>query len=291
MSKPAKPSLVATAGVLFLAAAFLAPSLGGDRQSAMGIVSRAKREARSIPKQAEALVRLAWLEDHGDPWVRALAREQLVDFGKHSTQVLGDALPRVDPIHTADVTSTLIESRPWVDSIGPHHYKEALEMAIWFGSVDAKRLAIREIRRFSYMPALLPIIDSAVEFPELAEVVINYLGEMGDDRARFYLEEQLTGTDPTLRPLAAEALAAIGGYATQTLREATLSEDANIRHAAIEALIPRTNLNDLTILHEYIYMHPEDDPEILEKVRDRTILLESLMDDSLEFDAVSPVPE
>ncbi len=265
--------------------------MAGDSLSALETVNRAKDEARSIPKQAEALVRLAWLDDDRDPRVRALARQQLVDFGRHSTQALYAAIPKVDPALTADVTLTLIESRQKLEASGPHDFIAGLEQAIWFGSVDAKRLAIREIRRFSYTPALLPIIDAAIEYPELAGVAMKSLGEMGDDRARFYLGEQLAGSDRELRLLAAEALADIGGDAVQILREATLSENAGIRHAAIEALLPRTSLNDLTILHEYVYMHPDDDPEMLAKVRDRAMLLESLMDESLEFEAVSPSPE
>jgi hypothetical protein len=293
VSKSVTRSRTAVAGLICIVAfaVVAAPSMASDRLSAIETVSRAKDEARSIPEQAEALVRLAWLDDHQDPLVRALAREQLVDFGKHSTQALYEAIPQVDPAFTADVTLTLIESRRRLESAGPHDFIAALEQAIWFGSVDAKWLAIREIKRFSYHPALLPIIDAAVEYPELAGVTMKCLGELGDDRARFYLGRHLAESDPELRLMAAEALADIGGRAIPTLREATLSEDAGTRHAAIEALLPRTSLNDLTILHEYVYLHPDDDPAILEKVRDRAVLLESLMDDSLEFDAVSPAPE
>jgi hypothetical protein len=282
---------MAIAGIICTVAAAAAPSIGSDRQSAQEIVNRAKAAAPSIRAQAETLVRLAWLDDHGDAMVASLAREQLVQFGIHSTKALYTALPRIDLVFTADVTLTLIESRRLVGSGSPHEFIAALEQAIWFGSVDAKRLAIREIKRFGYRPAMLPIIDAAVEYPELAEQVIKVLGHFGDDRARIYLGQQLLEADPATRLLAADSLARIGGMAIQTLREATFSPDEGIRHAAIEALVPHTSLSDLTILHEYVYMHPDDDPEILEMVRDRAMLLESLMDDSLEFDPLSPAPE
>lgn len=291
MSKIDHRFRMAAVGLICLVLAASAPSPAGDRLSALETVNRAKSEASSIPKQAEALVRLAWLDDHGDAQVRALAREQLIEFGRHSTQALHDVLPRIDPAFSADATLTLIESRRRLESSGPHDFIAALEQAIWFGSVDAKRFAIKEIKRFGYHPALLPIIDAAMEYPELAGVAIKCLGDFGDDRARNFLGQQLAAPDPALRLLAAEALADIGGLAVETLREATLSEDAGIRHAAIGALLPRTSLNDLTILHEYVYLHPDDDPAILEKVRDRAMVLESLMDDGLEFDAVSPAPE
>jgi len=114
---------------------------------------------------------------------------------------------------------------------------------------------------------------------------------MGDDRARFFLDDQLRSGDPETRVQAAESLAAIGNNAIQTLREATISGEAAIRHAAIEALVPHTTLNDLTILYEYIYMHPEDDPRILALVRDRAQLLEDMMDRGMEGDLFSPAPE
>jgi HEAT repeat protein len=282
-----------TAGLILLIAiaATVAPASDVERLRALEVVNRVKDEARNIPKQAEALVRLAWLDDRVDAHVRALAREQLVEFGKHSTEALHSVLPTVDPVWSADITLTLIESRRRLEGSGPHDFIAALEQAIWFGSVDARRLAIREIERFSYKPAMLPIVDAAIEHPELAAVAIRCLGKLGDDRARHYLGEQLSASDPALRILAAEALAATGGRAVETLREATLSNDAVVRHAAMLALLPRTSLNDLTILHEYVYLHPEDDPEILQKVRDRAILLESLMEDGLDHDAVNPVPE
>jgi HEAT repeat protein len=195
---------------------------------------------------------------------------------------LYDALTTVDIRYTADVVSTLMQSRSKMTSGSPNEYIAALEQAIWFGSVDAKRLAIKEISRFKYRPAMLPIIDSAIEYPVLNRQVITALGKLGDARARFFLDGHLRGKDPILRKQAAECLATIGGNAIETLREAISSNEDDIRHAAIEALVPHTTLNDLTILHEYAYMHPEDDPKILALVRDRAILLETLMEQGID---------
>jgi hypothetical protein len=279
------------AGIACAALPAVSPALGTEPPEAVRIVMKAKADAVAIPAQAEALVRLAWFDEQENSQAAALARDELVKFGKNGLRALFDSLTEVDIRYTADIVATLIASRKRMITGSPTKYIATLEQAIWFGSVDAKRLAIKEITRFKYSPALLPIMDSAIEHPTLTGIVIDSLSKMGNDRARFFLDGQLRGGDPVIRARAAECLSSIGNNAIQTLREATSSEDVGVRHAAIEALLPRTTLNDLTILHEYIYMHPEDDPRILGLVRDRAILLESMMEQGEESDLFSPSAE
>lgn len=269
------------------------PALADGTSEALEIVNKAKFDAVEIPKQAEALVRLAWIDEPQNPEVPALARQELAMFGKRALAAFYDALTKVDLRYTADVVAALIESRTKMISGAPNEYISVLDQAIWFGSVDAKRLAIKEITRFQYKPAMLPMIDSAIEYPVLTNQVITALCKLGDDRARFYLDSHLRGPDRELRMKAAECLATIGNNAIETLREAISSDNDDIRHAAIEAIVPHTTLNDLTILHEYVYMHPDDDPRILQLVRDRAILLETLMEQSLdeESDPYGIIPE
>jgi hypothetical protein len=282
---------VAMCGLVWAAFLAAAPAFGTGPPEAVKIMNKAKADAVAIPKQAEALVRLAWIGDQANREAAALAREELVKFGKHGLQALHAALTEVDVRYTADVVSAMIEARQKMIAGSPTLYIAAMEQAVWVGSVDAKRLAIKELTRFNYRPALLPIMDSAIEHPVLTRLVIDSLAKLGDDRARFFLDRQLRAGNPAIRMQAANCLAIIGNNSIQTLREAASSEDAEIRHAAIEALVPRTTLNDLTILHEYVYMHPEDDSRILQLVRDRAILLESLMDQGMESDSFSASPE
>jgi hypothetical protein len=274
---------ISIAIAIFCAALTASTAAAGQETSeAAKIVRQAKFDAVEIPKQAEALVRLAWFDNQGNGEAAALARDELVRFGKPCLAALNDALTRIEPRYTADIVAVLIEARRRMISGSPTEYISALEQAIWVGSVDAKRLAIREIARFGYRPALLPIIDSAVEYPALTSLAIDSLKKLGDVRARFYLNRQVREGSPAIRAQAADCLAAIGGDAIQSLRELTYSDDMEIRHVAIQALVPHTTLDDLTILHEYIYMHPEDDPDILTIVRDRAMLLESLLDPDME---------
>jgi hypothetical protein len=258
------------------------PTAGQEISEATRIVNQAKFDAIEIPLQAEALVRLAWFDDQGNSEAAALARDELVKFGKQSLAALHSALNSVEPRYTADIVAVLAEAKRLMAAGSPAEYIAALEHALWVGSVDAKRLAIKEITRFNFRAAMLPIIDAAIEYPTLTRQVIDSLEQLGDARARFYLDRQVREGSPAIRVQAAECLATIGGDAIQPLRELTYSDDVEIRHIAIQALLPRTTLNDLTILHEYIYMHPEDDPEILAVVRDRAMLLETLLDQGME---------
>lgn len=268
-----------------------AEARGGDwaLEETHRVVDEAKARGGAIPEQARALAELAWPDEpKGDPRVRALARRQIVGFGDHGLAALQERLLSGPKRYAADITSALIETRLVVSSGLPAQYLPAVYDALWFGPPDAKRLAMAELARFRYFPALLPIIDAAHEYPRLTPSAIESLGQLGDERARFYLGEVLQAGRPPQHEAAANALARIGGLAIETLRDATASPRAEIRGAAIDALIPVSRVEDLTILYEYAAQFPEDDARRVELVVQRARQLESLVEGAQYRDSEDP---
>ena len=94
-------------------------------------------------------------------------------------------------------------------------------------------------------------------------------------------------TDPDHSRQAAEALALIGGRAIDTLRDATISPDPELRAAAIDALVPVSGVDDLTILYEYVALYPEDPPERIDLVLRRAAQLEAMLEARQDVDAAS----
>ena len=271
-----------------------AQALAGDWavEETQAVVDAAKSRAGAIPEQARALVELAWPEEpKGDPRVRALARRQIVGFGDYGLSAMQQRLVSGPRRYAADITSALIETRLVVASGLPAQYLPALYDAVWFGTPEAKRLAMAELARFRYFPALLPIIDAAYEYPRLTASAIESLGQLGDERARYYLGDVLQSGRPPHHLAAANALARIGGRAIETLREATTSPRAEIRGAAIDALIPVSRVEDLTILYEYVAQFPGDDARRLELVVQRARQLESLIEGRQYRDSTEPEPD
>lgn len=255
------------------------------------VVRQAKAAARTIPAQAQALTELAWpLQGRPDPQVAALARSELVDFGEHGIPALRSAISRVSPVYTADVVTTMIQARRRVMGGRPAAYIPGLEDTLWVGSADARRLVIPELSQRRYPPVLMACVDSAIQFPGLRETVIRNLGEFRDHRARFYLEEILLQGPAEFRSLAADSLARIGGLAMVPLHRAALSERPEIRHPAIAALAPKAGIQELTTLYEYMTRFPDDDESLLQEVRSRAMLLESVLEQQMDFDSASPSP-
>ena len=135
---------------------------------------------------------------------------------------------------------------------------------------------------------LLSVIDSAYEHPQLTPVVIETIERIGDDRARFFLAEQMEKGSTRNRGLAARAMATIGGQCTQYLQAWALSEEPELRETALRALLPRTTIGDLTTLYEYVAMFPDDDPTLLAELRSRAQVLEEIFERQQRFDSASP---
>jgi hypothetical protein len=242
-------------------------------------VRRVSAEAETIPKQAEALALLAWpTEGETSPAVAAAARDRLSRFGHHALPALRASITRVPPRWTADVTATFIEAR-WSNPSGePPDYLPGLVDALWYGSSEARRLAMLEVSRFGFEAAVSPIIDAVHADAALTGVAIFSLGRMGDVRARAFLNQQLLSGAARVRAPAALALAQLGRPGADALLAALRSTDPGVQRAAIEAVLPLMEPTDVTLLYEYVETHPTADPELLQRIRDRASELERTLE-------------
>jgi hypothetical protein len=277
-------------GSILLAALVAAgphPVAQGSVEDAQKIVDRTIIEAGPIPRQAEALVALAFPDEEIDRTVMLLARKTLVAYGAYAIPSLRRAVTTVRPEHQADVVWTMTRTFLRIDTGLPAEYLIGLEEAAWFGTREARLRAIPELGRHRYRPSLLTIIDAAYEDPEIVPAAIDALAMMGDDRARFFLEEQMLEGDPEVRGLAAAALARIGETALLPLKLAVRSEDPEVRLVAIQALLTVATVDDISTLHEYVYNHPDDDDATVRAVRASAIALEEQLSRQAEADAAS----
>ena len=259
-----------------------------DAASAQKIIEDAKARAVSIPAQVEALIALGFPSVPSDPAVREAARNELILFGEHVITPLAEAVPRVTPENRAPLVQTLMAAFRRLSYGLPTDYLPGIESAIWFGDHAARELAIPELARFHQRGATLTMVDAATEDPSLSAVVIRAMGEIGDPRARFWLETQLRGSDPTLRADAAVSLSRIGGPALVPLKDAMKAENRALREIASRALLPVAGLDDITALHEYAAAFPGDDAALLEAVRTAAAMLEEALAARQENDSATP---
>jgi hypothetical protein len=252
------------------------------------ILERAKQEVVEIPRQALVLAEFAWpSEGPRDPLLQFAARRELVRFGHRGMEALRFAIRRVDPEQQADVVAALVEAR-FVNPAGmPPEYLPALEEAIWFGSPEARRVALVELRRYKFLPALVSAVDAAHEDPQVARVAIRTLGRMGDNRARIFLGEVLTRGRPYYRPDAAAAIATLGGPAVTLLREAVRSPDADTSAAAVRELVPIATVDDLSALHEFVLRFGQERRELAREVSRRATELELQLATQRDAEAAS----
>jgi hypothetical protein len=272
----------------FLLCSLLAAAVGSagaaeqpaaERPDPREVLKQAKREALAIPAQARALVGLAWpAPGPADPLVQALARQELVHFGSHALPVLREAVKQVDPLYRADVTATLIEARRSERFSNSPDFLPGLEEAIWFGSVEARRLAMIELSRYPFPPAVLTIIDAIHQEPELMVNGLRALSRMRNERTRFFLKRVLHHGAPRYQRLAAEGLGRLAESGIPLLREATAAQDRGVRETALAAWIPYAAPEDVTLLHEYVTAHGDDDPDLLRAARDKALELEAALE-------------
>ncbi len=266
----------------------LALVLTGDAAFAVTSEDRAKAEAEvvaalhgvdDILEQAEVLAGLAWPDDADSvpPLVRAEARSMLIPYRDRAVPAIREVV-RTSAVHGGDAMAAMVEARMAMESGLPTDYYSALDEALWFGSREARRIAMTELARFRTVPNILAIMDVAEEDPELRPIAISTLAALRSDRARFWLAKHLNGDEPELRDAAAAALAAIGSRALEPLKEATASEDPALRTVALRSLMPAARPEDLTALYEYLAGFPDDPPELVGAVRDRALELEKIAD-------------
>ena len=252
------------------------------------MVEEAKAHAITIPAQVDALLALAFPATPSDPAVREAARNELVVFGEHSISALAAAIPKVTVENRAPLVQTLMGAFRRLSYGLPTDYLPGIESAIWFGDHAARELAIPELARFRQRGATLTLVDVAIEDPTLAPLVVRAMGEIGDPRARFWLETLLHGSDLPLRADAAVSLARIGGPALVPLKDAMKSGERGIRETACRALLPVAGLDDITALHEYAAAWPDDQPALVEAVRTAAAMLEEALAARQENDSASP---
>jgi hypothetical protein len=179
-----------------------------------------------------------------------------------------------------------------VERVGqqPQDLLRGLYEALWYGDVEARRIAMAACARHGHPSLLLPILDAVHDHPELLRPAIDSLGQLRDARARFFLNDVLLagGADGER---AAGALALIGGPALDLLREATRSTDASLRTTAVLALLPYAGLDDLTVLHEYVGRNAQDPSEVLRRVRERVTALETILDEQQSAGGLGVEPQ
>jgi len=220
-----------------------------------------------IPGQARSLVNLAWPAGKRDEAVAAAARRELAGFGDHAIGALRDALNSVKVGYTAEVLDTTLGAQRNARTEVAGDFLASLVDALWVGSREAKTIAINALSIWRTPFAVQPMIDSAIDDPALAPLVVEALGRLRFPSARFYLEKIMMEGPPVLRPAAASSLSQIGGPALAPLRNALKAPNRDARLLAARALLPSANEYDLGAIYEYIEKYGDDDPGLTQGLK------------------------
>lgn len=240
------------------------------------VVAEALRgQGGDIPAQARTLASLAWTKPDVPAAVRVEARGQLVGYGDHGIPAIREVI-RTDVGASGDAVAALIEARAHVPSGIPIDFFVALDEALWFGSEEAKRLAIPYLASNSSAFNVLPMIDAAEEYPALTSMVAYAIGVSRNPRGRFWLDGVLHGTRADAREEAARSLALLGTDGVALLRAALDDRDPAVRRAAMDALLPLASPVELPELYRFLETHGAADPPLADRVRARTAELELL---------------
>ena len=238
-------------------------------------IKRAKFGKNAVPEQVRVLIALAWPEEGtSDRQVQAEARQSLVKYGHYALPGIRRAIPNLDPLLQADAASAFIEARFRNPAGMPPDYLPGLEETIWYGSSEAQRIAMNEIRRYVYPPAVLSSIDAAYTNPILTRYVVATLASMQDPRARLFLTDLLLEGSDFYKGAAARGLMAFGDSSFANFRSGIDSDDATTRQTALRIFLPLTETSDLEALRAYLALRTEDDPALREAVRQRIEVLE-----------------
>jgi hypothetical protein len=236
------------------------------------------RAGKDYHAQAEILAGIAWPTGPMDPALSKVARRILVEYGADGMRALRKSIRRAGPGYSGDVVLALTQAYEYVQSGIPQDYLPAMLDALWDGSADARRLAMLTLTRHGENSGILPMMDSAYEYPELTTTVIECLGRLRDERARFFLDSHLRSDDIAIRQAAATSLAQIGGIALEMLVRGIREEDDHLRQLSAIALSTVAGPDELTALHEYVGAFPEDDPAAVGAVRRRAEYIERMIE-------------
>jgi hypothetical protein len=253
--------------VLLFPVAYAATAATPPTDPAREAIVQALAKAGDIPDQARALVTLAWPAGKRDEVVAARARLELAHFGDHGMPALRNALNTVKIDYTAEVVATILDAQKTSRVEMAQEYRAAMLDVLWIGSHAAKVLAIDALAIDRTPLAVGPMVDSAIADPSLAADVVEALGTMRYQQARFYLDRVMIEGPPPLRPLAASSLAQIGGAALMPLKQALKAPGRDTRLLAVRALLPAATEYDLGAIYEYIEKHGDDDPELTQALK------------------------
>jgi hypothetical protein len=231
------------------------------------VIVQALATGGDIPGQARNLAELVWPAGKRDEAVAARARVELVHFGGHAINALRLAVNTVKIGYTEEVVATALAAQRETRVEMSREYIPIMIDALWIGSHGAKVLAISALAADRNSMAVAPMIDSAIADPSLAPQVLEALGPMRYQQARFYLESMMMEGPPTLRPLAASSLAQIGGSALDPLKKALKAEDRQARLLAARALLPAATEYELGALYEYVEKYGADDPNVTQAIK------------------------
>jgi len=243
------------------------------------VLRDAKAKAVTVPGQVGALIALAWpTEEDPNFQIQAEARRSLVLYGQHVLPVLRRTIPLLDPLYQADAVAAFVEARYREPAGMPPDYLPGLEDSIWYGSSEAQRIALNEIQRYNYPPAVLSSIDGAYDNPILTRYVVASLGRMNDPRAQMFLTDLLLEGSDFYKGPAALALAQFGDRTFDNFRSGVASDDSTTRQTALRIFLPLAETSDLELLKAYLAQRTEDDPELVEAVRKRVNVLQRRQD-------------
>jgi hypothetical protein len=243
------------------------PSPGPAADPAREAIVEALAAGGGIPGQARNLVNLAWPAGKRDPVVADRARTELAHFGSYAIAALRTAVNTVNISYTEEVVVTALAAQRESRVEMSREYLPILLDALWIGSHGAKVLAIRALASDRNALAVAPMIDSAIAEPSLAPQVLEALGAMRYQQARFYLETVMMEGPPANRPLAASSLAQIGGSALGPLKKALKAEHRETRLLAARALLPAATEYELGALYEYVEKYGDDDPNLTQAIK------------------------
>jgi hypothetical protein len=250
------------------------PSADPEQARTREVIVKALAAAGDAAGQARALTSLAWPAGKRDEAVAARARRELAASGDHAFVVLRDALNSVKPAYTEEVVSTTLAAAQASRISMAEEYLASMIDALWVGSHAAKVLAIQALSFDHNMLAVAPMIDSAIDDPSLVSPVVQALGAMRYQQARFYLEKMMMEGPPAIRPLAASSLAQIGGAALGPLKNALKAPTRDARLLAARALLPAATEFDLGAIYEYVENHADDDPVLTQALKASAVTIE-----------------
>jgi len=238
-----------------------------DPDPARGVIVQALADGGDVAGQTRNLVGLAWPAGRRDEVVAARARLELTRFGDKSFTALREALNSVKRDYTEEVIATTLGAQTNARAEFVRGHLSIMLDALWVGNHGAKVLALKTLARNRSILAVAPTIDSAIDDPSLAMQAIETLGALRFVQARFYLEKVMMEGPPELRPIAASALAQIGGAALGPLKNALKAPARAPRVLAARALLPAATEYDVGAIYEYLEAHGDDDPALSTALR------------------------